>query len=327
MPRYHPLNCTPKSWTWTIIGLHSNFKNAINHQSYATATFLGGNQDVNFIDYPYPVVKVKDIQYGEVVFVELLLECRTLANNYVFNITTHVVYRGDPINTAFRIFYPKNGKLATEVIYDLPIELQIIEANKNIRAGARYGDTVQSNRQNISEYLSEYDTKITNVSELNLKNREHQYSKVNGKERKLKREVISFIKEENAFYAHGRSIDLRSISTLLRQHPANYFYKNIEAKPDKKLVVEAMENRFSQNPGYNAFIVPMINPALPIKRTKVYFPGRSGHSSVSGGGASCDNTTSNDGSCGPSYEGLSNSVCNIAQTSTSQGWCCDSPCK
>ena len=324
VPRYNNLNFIPKSWTWTIISLHSNFKNSVHHQSYAKVEWEGTSDP--FVTYRTPVLKVSQVQHGETVFVELLLECMSTEDKYVFNTCTQTVYRGNPVNTSFRIFYPKNGKLCTEIIYDQPIESQLLRANKSRPLSARFGDTVQANRQTIDEYLSEYDTQVTNVSELELINRDNTNKKVGGKDKRLKREVVSFVKEENAFYAHGRGIDIKSVSTLLHQHPNNYFHRNVELKPDLKLVAKAMSNRWAQRPGYNSFIMPMFNPNLPLKSTKMWFPGRSGHSATSNSGANCGNSTTNDGSCGPSYEGLSNSTCNQSQTPTSQGFCCDKDC-
>jgi len=323
IPRFNALNFKPVSVSWTIISVHSNFKNSVKYSSNAEASWKGEDGDL-YTDANFPILDVKKIQNGEVVFVEILCEMMSDKDIYVFNTCTHSFYRGDPINTSFRIYYPKNGKLASEIIYDNPIEGQLISANEGKRIGARLGDTVQSNRQNISEYLSEYAENVESLSNVDTSANRKQTKTINGQKKKVQTEVWSFVKEENVFYAHGRSLDMKSISSLLYQNPANFFYKNSELKPNKGLLSKAMKNRLAQHPGYNSFLIPLPNPYLPTKTQRFYFPGRSGHTASNTGG-NCGNTCSNDGSQGPTYEGQTQ-LANNSQTPTSQSFCGNNDC-
>ena len=66
----------------------------------------------------------------------------------------------------------------------------------------------------------------------------------------------------------------------------------------------------------------MINPHMPRQKSRLYFPGRSGHASTSSG-ENCCNETTNDGTGGPSYPNYKNP----SSTPTSQSFCGKDKCK
>ncbi|MDG1089709.1 MAG: hypothetical protein P8P37_02440 [Candidatus Marinimicrobia bacterium] len=318
IPKYHALNFNPINWDWQVIGIHSNYKNSVDFQTNVEVDWIGSHKSQT------PLLKISNIKAGEVVFVELFLECDGDDGELVFNKCNIIAYRGDPVNTRFRIFYPKNGKLASEIIYDSPIEMQIQSAYKGQPMHTRLGDSMQGNRQTIEDYLSEYDTEIQSKSVNELLNQPQVNHKVQGQSKRLIPRVFSFVKEENVFYAHGRSIDLKSIETLQYQNPANFFYRDVKLKPNKGFIFHALKNRRMQHPGYNSIIMPMLNPYMPKQKSRLYFPGRSGHATTSSG-ENCCNETTNNGTNTPSYSQYSPP--SPGSTPTSQSFCGKDKCK
>ena len=183
---------------------------------------------------------------------------------------------------------------------------------------------MQGNRQTIEDYLSEYDTEIQSKSVNELLNQPQVNHKVQGQSKRLIPRVFSFVKEENVFYAHGRSIDLKSIETLQYQNPANFFYRDVKLKPNKGFIFHALKNRRMQHPGYNSIIMPMLNPYMPKQKSRLYFPGRSGHATTSSG-ENCCNETTNNGTNTPSYSQYSPP--SPGSTPTSQSFCGKDKCK
>ena len=102
------------------------------------------------------------------------------------------------------------------------------------------------------------------------------------------------------------------------------FYREVKLKPERRFIAHALQNRRMQVPGYNSFINPMLNPYMPRQKSRLYFPGRSGHASTSSG-ENCCNETTNDGSGGPSYSKYSPPT--PSSTPTSQSFCGKEPCQ
>jgi hypothetical protein len=317
-PLFTWMNFVPVSYSWTITGIHSNFKNAIGYSTNADAS-------LSYPDEFYPQLKISNIKEGEVVFVELMLECDGQEGEYAVNLGTIMGYRGDPINTKFKIFYAKNGKLCFENIYDSPIEKTINTVLDGTGMETNVADTVQGNRQTISEFLSEYDTLVVNKSlqELAEDVGATKTKTVQGQEKRLKPIVSSFIKDENAFYAHGRSIDIASVETLKYQNPANYFHKGFKKKPNVSILQAAYKNSYYQREGYNAFVNPLLNPFIPDQTHSYYFPGRSGHGTTPGDDEVCANTPKGDDD-DPTYDGKKKEE--LAKAPTSQPFCDDDKC-
>ncbi len=319
-PIFSTTGFKPTTFNWQIIDVNSNFKNAQGFQSMATATFVGQSNTSN------PIIKVNQIQDGEVIFINLFCELSDGATTKTSN-SNQVAYRGDPINTAFTIFYSRNGKLTHEVVYDSPIELQILTANFDARGVfPNVGETAQGIKQTIGEHLFDLESIDTTKDLSSLSNANVRKQTKNGQETKVKTINFSFVKDENLFYAHGRSLDDESIGTLLHQNPVNSFHTHVEREADPSYFMKAIDNKRTQNPGFNSFINPMLNPAMPVKTSvKLFFPGRSGHGANGPSNQGCGNTTTVPGGC-PSYPAsANNSSCN-SSSNTSQGFCTQSPC-
>ncbi len=271
------------TYQWEVLNINSNYKNAINKQTYATVTPLTATNE-KFVAY-----EVSNIQDGEVVFIQIACSIADSGNptallNYDYEygskiISNQTVYRGDPENTRFRIFSTKNGKIEQEYIYDNAIERTIEIANKNDRSFfSKIENTANGGKENIAQFLTRlqevkgksnynesYSTKADRVGEggFGLKTRGS----------------VSFAKEENVLYAHGRSLDLDSIESLLYQNPHNSVSRGAPQAPDLVHYVVALDNRRRQNSGYNAYIKPMLNPGWSTKgiQPRFYFPERSSH--------------------------------------------------
>lgn len=319
IPLFTWMNFQPIAYYWSIVGVHSNFKNAIGRSTNAEATISAENT-------LYPILKISNIKEGEVVFVDIMLECEGADGEYTANTGTITGYKGDPINTKFKIFYQKNGKLCSENIYDSAIEETMNRALGGFNGmQTKLVDTVQSNRQTISEYLSDYDTLVVNKSldDLSKEAGSIKSKTLKGSQQKMRPIVSSFIKDENAFYAHGRSIDKASVETLLYQNPANYFHKDFKKKPNNALLRAAYVNSYYQREGYSSFVNPMMNPFIPKKSHNYYFPGRSGHGTTPPPLEQCENTPTGDDD-DPTYDGKKQDP--LTKAPSSQPFCDDDKC-
>jgi len=309
----------PNTFQWTVLNVNSNFKNSTFYKSYVNTKFIGPSNIKN------PLLKIRRLQEGEVVFVQLHLEASdgqdTLSK--ACNITA---YRGDPVNSPFNIFYPKNGKLNMETVYDAAIEMQMLTANfDSKKVFPAISETVQGSKETIGEHLAYLEGLDLEKDLSPLANSKSQKKQLNGQEVKFEKVNFAFVKDELAFYAHGRSLDNDSIDTLNFQNPRNFIYTKSEVKPEKIHVIKAYETkRKSQHPGFNSFINPMLNPYLTKGKARVFFPGRSGHvANTANQGCSNNNTTT--GGC-QGYPASSNNNTCASNTTFSQGFCSEQSC-
>jgi len=283
---YHEDSVSVTNYSWTFLELQSTFKNAVGHETYASLSSIGDTNKIN------PLFKLSDIQQDEVVFVNLGLEV-TLDDGSVFSERANItLYRGDPKNTSFAIQHQQNGRIVKEYIYDRAVEEQILAANIGDRNFfSEQSDTVQGMNYSISQYLSQ--KKYLKEQGLDwsaysdrgpVKNKDGEINQAS-EETFTSRKATQFVKNELAFYAHGRKTDKTSISTLLYQNPAN-FQKNGTEAPDFGIYQIAVENWWESPPGFNTFETPLLNPTLG-KSAKFYFPGRSSHGGGSSGPLFC----------------------------------------
>jgi hypothetical protein len=279
------------NYSWNFLEIQSNFKNATGLETDASINTIASGDTLN------PVFRLSNIKDGEVVFLNLGFEFTFSDGDTRAGRVNITLYRGDPINTSFAIQTHKNGRLIKEYIYDRPIEEQMNTANSgDIKFFEEIYNTIQGQKLTISEYLikkqrlaaegkswkdvAERDTfKDKDGNEVDpATNNNDEYSY---------RTSVSFIKNELALYAHGRSQDLASIKTLFFQNPKNFF--NANEAPNIQIYENALNNWLQAPPGANTFISPLINPYLGQK-AKLYFPGRSSHGGGSGGKTCTDVT-------------------------------------
>ena len=289
------------TYDWRIIKINSNFKNAVNYQSFAEVVPLTPTNQKNV------AFKVKNIQDGEVVFIQIACFIEDQGNvgalddfDYEFGngiYSNQVAYKKDPINTKFRIWTTKNGKLIQDLIYDSAIEQTMQFANEaRVNFFNKLEQTSNGSRESITEHLIRFEE---------LKNNNADFSSIDtndvlsvnssGQYVTKSKKSVAFIKDELAFYAHGRSLDEASIRTLLSQNPSNSITTGPRLKPDFALFVAAHQHRRRQSPGYNSYMYPMLNPAVSPKNSMendtFFFPGRSGHGGTGGGNQICGDVT------------------------------------
>lgn len=304
---------------WSIIDTASNFKNAIDYSTNATIQLL---TDSNVNSFAF---KVKDLQLGEVVFVKLQAAATEFNRNdqdepiidsvkeRLVAVGYAVICRGDPINTKFLIYMSNNGTLNNQGVFDSPIEEQIysiierrvddpfkkdipnqvghsLDADKDV--------PFQVQKQSLREHLAYFHNVVTtsplgnHITEHKIKDGKAQTIIKTSDGIEIDQDVhtsvgFSLPTQESVLYAHGRSIDMESISTLQHQNPENRLYGNKQA-PSKDLQVAAIINRRNQPQGHNRVIKPLYNPALSPnsennrknlkgKAFQAFFPGRSTH--------------------------------------------------
>jgi hypothetical protein len=269
------------TYYWEVLKVNSNYKNAINKQTFATVNALTS------INQKFVAYEVSNIQDGEVVYIQIACSIKDSANpSYLIDldyeygskvISNQTVYRGDPVNTAFRIFTTKNGKIEQENIYDNAIERTIKIANKADRAFfSSIENTTNGSKENISEFLTRWESKNSIGNETYTT----QNTSIGSGGYGLKtRGSVTFAKDEKVLYAHGRSLDLDSIESLLYQNPKNSIPEGTPEEADRGIYLQAMHNRRSQDSGYNSFLMPMFNPGFTSKgiQPRFYFPERSSH--------------------------------------------------
>lgn len=314
---YHGI--APNAYQWTILNVNSNFKNSTFYRSFAKAKFIGSSNVKN------PLLKIRNIQEGEVIFVQLHLEVSD-SQDTLSKSCNIVAYRGDPVNSPFNVFYPKNGKLNMETVYDAAIEAQILTANFDSKKFfPAISETVQGGKETIGEHLKYLNSFSLEKDLSRLANAKAAKKQVNGEEISFERVNFAFVKDELAFYAHGRSLDNDSILTLRYQNPRNFLYTKTEVKPERIHLIQAQEiKRKLQFPGFNSFINPMLNPYLTKGKAKIFFPGRSGHV-ASTANQGCTNDDSNVGGC-QGYPSSGNDSTCPTSTSFSQGFCSEQRC-
>ncbi len=234
------------------------------------------------------IFKGKNIQDGEVVFIQgdCFIEdsgnAGALDNfDYEFGngiYSNQVVYKNNPINTKFKIWTNKNGKLIQDLIYDSPIEHTMQLANEaRTNFFNKIEQTANGSKESIAEHLARFEELKNSNSDFSSIDTDNVLS-VNSRGEYVTKNKRSaaFIKDELAFYAHGRSLDEASIRTLLSQHPANAISTGPRKKPDFNLFVAAHQHRRRQSPGYNSYIFPMLNPeVIPkdgLEKETFFFP-------------------------------------------------------
>jgi hypothetical protein len=331
------------TFTWKVLKVNSSFTNAINKQSFATITPLT-SEDEEFVAY-----KVSNIQEGEVIYAQVGCAISDSGRpgaltdyDYKFGnvmMSNQVAYRGDPINTRFKIWTTSSGKLEEDYIYDAPIEKSIQLANSNwVHFFAEKEATANGSRENIHEFLDRWTN--VNDSSSDFKSRKNQtfVAGTNGAGNVYKKRTsASFARDETVLYAHGRSLDMESIRTLLYQNPSNSISRTAKLAPDFDLFIAAVHNRRRQNTGYNAIKNPLFNPFfIPREPSLLHFPGRSGH--AAGGnstGQECGDVTYTYTWTPPGYPecpGLSYDsasppgICD-GSASTTKSFCYDTPCE
>lgn len=287
-------NIAIDTYNWSVQKVNSNFKNAVGKKTFATVTPLTPTNQ-RFVSF-----KVNNIQDGEVVFVHLA--CAIEDSRYSGHLddlhyefggiiySNQVAYRGDPINTEFKIWTSNNGKIEQSIIYDSPIELTIEKANTgdsfffpDISVTANGSKETIANHLERWEHYRDNNIDFSTIETSVPTSQRDAQGNVNFKVKSASR----FIQKETVFYSHGRSLDTDSIETLLYQNPRNSIGDGVLHKPDPQHFYNAHQNRRRQSPGYNSYIYPLLNPIITESSTvPFFFPGRSGHGGV-GGGTKC----------------------------------------
>lgn len=280
------------NYNWNIETWKSNFKRAKFEETFVEFEFLKNTGDS-------PILKVKNIQPGEVVTLMLtvIVSTDTGEGDISFR-SLQTIIRGNPINTTFDVVTEENGSPKTVTVFDQPIETAIYNANKGKMATfPDYGTRVRrafNEKPTINDWVSQHSARIANnvdfssISDTqNVAEIEEATIDKTGKTNFVNRRIqtrvsVGFTVFEQNMYAHGRSIDINSINTLLDSNPLSRVDKETPIlKPNRSHYAEAILNRLIQPIGYNRFIMPLMMSALTgpdSGNVNIFFPGRSNHS-------------------------------------------------
>lgn len=266
---------------WSIVKQGSNYVNTLDKTSNVKIKALTplDQQDISF--------SVQDIQEGEVVYLSLILTVVSGGKSYEAY-GNHVIIRGDPENTNFRIYKCENGRLINEVIYDMAIEGSIMSALSGEHLHSHWTRTDNGNKKFIKPYLRKMLKDINRIRKV----RGGAELEIDAEGNEVLASTYGFqsIQDEYKLYAHGRDVTEEAILTLTRVHPSDGLDNSLIKKPSMKLFHIAVDNRtYLQPVGYNGISLPLLNPSADaIHGVKLYYPGRSSHASSGQKSENCD---------------------------------------